>query len=103
MVLAAAPGTAITSLAGPSSTDRATALQNAGKVLARLHTAAAPGFWRPAADGTWPIRTWHKLMDGFIADRVSELDVIQSIGFTGIEVDRMLGSACRRSGTRPRR
>ena len=89
MVLAAARGTAISDIADAPSSNRATALQRSGQVLAQLHTVATPGFWRPTPDGTWPLTDWQTSMSGFIRGRTAERDLIVSIG-TDIEFDHMV-------------
>lgn len=90
MILAAARGRAINATPGLPHADRATAFQNAGHTLARLHTVTTPGFWRPVEDGSWPIQGWNALMEGFVADRTAERDTVESIGFTSSEVDHMI-------------
>lgn len=90
MVLAAAEGTEISRRSDLSPADRSVVLRRAGEVLARLHTVRTPGFWRAAADGSWPTGDWESLMDRFVDGRAAERALIVSTGFTDAEFDRML-------------
>lgn len=90
MVLAAAQGTAIEDLPTAPPSLRATALHRSGETLAQLHTVTTPGFWRPTPDGTWPLTDWQSSMSGFIRGRMTERDLVVSIGVSNPDFDHMV-------------
>ena len=89
MVVAAAPGQQLEGvLAAASDVERHQILSGLGVELARLHSIAMPGVWRPGDDGRWPDPD--ELREGFVTERRGEQDRLVAAGMTVAEVDRVM-------------
>lgn len=89
MVVAAAPGQQLEGvLAAASDAERRQVLSGLGGELARLHSIAMPGVWRPDDAGRWPDPD--ELREGFGRDRRNERNQLVAAGMTDAEVDRVM-------------
>ena len=77
MVVAAAAGRQLgLMLDAASDAERHQVLSALGEQLARLHSIAAPGVWRPDESGRWPDPD--ELRHGFIGERRAEREQLVS-------------------------
>jgi len=89
MVVADATGHQLEASMGTlSDPQRRRVLVDLGTVLARLHSIAVLGVWRPDESGRWPDPD--ELRRGFIAERKTERGLLLAAGLSGPEVDRVI-------------
>ena len=65
-------------------------LEQAGRILRKIHSIKVGGFYRRHTDGSWDFSDWDKYMDSVIRGRNSEKQYVLDAGFTNSEFTYMI-------------
>ena len=70
--------------------DWAKVVEEAGRILRKIHSIKVGGFYHRHKNGGWDFDTWEKVMTSALDGRRSEREIILSAGFSNQEIDFML-------------